>query len=96
MDEGLSNVSAAVRTDFQKLFKCLDVSPSPSSIKQQTNNHNNSNNNNGANNPNPAANPAGPAHNLHIRQNGLNPAFPQGNNPVQLIHHPNVHYPRHQ
>ncbi|EFP77387.1 uncharacterized protein PGTG_03343 [Puccinia graminis f. sp. tritici CRL 75-36-700-3] len=96
MDEGLSNVSAAVRTDFQKLFKCLDVSPSPSSIKQQTNNHNNNNNNNGANNPNPAANPAGPAHNLHIRQNGLNPAFPQGNNPVQLIHHPNVHYPRHQ
>ncbi|POW08197.1 hypothetical protein PSHT_09660 [Puccinia striiformis] len=43
MDEGLSNVSTAVRNDFQKLFKCLDISPSSSTTpsKQSTTNNNN-------------------------------------------------------
>ncbi|OAV94143.1 hypothetical protein PTTG_04310 [Puccinia triticina 1-1 BBBD Race 1] len=90
LDEGLSNVSAAVRTDIQKLFKCLDVTPSngPTPVKQ-------TNNNNGATNPNQAPNPALPTHGqLQLRQAALNAAF-AGANSAQPIHHPPVHYPNH-
>ncbi|PLW13999.1 hypothetical protein PCANC_18117 [Puccinia coronata f. sp. avenae] len=87
LDEGLGNVAAPVRADFQKLFKCLEVSPSSGPAAAKTNSG-------GApHNAQLAGNPAAPGNHLHMRAPAAPAALPPGALP--MIHHPPVHYPHH-